>query len=152
MGQKLCPLSFFSFYINKESAQAGGSHECVEDSCAIWDESCQQCHLKSGLESLSLIADVVAGLTDISKSVNKESPITDILSRLRAKKKLNDEINLSKEVVQIKPETTEPLKTNLEQTTFDVSLPKISDVTIPPKIPVSELPIVSLIDSEGKNV
>lgn len=135
MGQKLCPLSFFSFYINKETAQAGGSHECVEDACAIWDESCQQCHIKSGFEALSLIADVVGGINNISKQGNSGSPITDILSRLRAKKKITEETKVAEPLVN-PPQ---------EQKSEQITEPKSSvDVTTPPIIPISELPIVSL--------
>lgn len=141
MGQKLCPLSFFSFYINKETAQAGGSHECVEDACAIWDDSCQQCHIKSGFEALSLIADVVGGINNISKQGNSGSPITDILSRLRAKKKTTEETKV-----------TEPLiNSALEPKPEQIIEPKSSvDVTTPPIVPISELPIVSLNESSNE--
>lgn len=57
MAVKFCPLSFFSFYVNKEHAQAGGAHHCVEDACALWDESLEQCGLMTAVEAVSMIAE-----------------------------------------------------------------------------------------------
>lgn len=57
MAIKFCPLSFFSFYVNKEHAQAGGAHHCVEDACALWDESLEQCGLMTAVEAVSMIAE-----------------------------------------------------------------------------------------------
>ena len=57
MARKFCPLSFFSFYVNKENSQAGGAHHCVEEACALWDESYEQCGLKSAVDSFGMLAE-----------------------------------------------------------------------------------------------
>jgi len=88
MPRKFCPLSFFSFYVNKENAQAGGAHHCVEEQCALWDEAYEQCGLKSGIEALGSIAET--GYSSKSRGKNLASAVrgnvTSVFDKLRKKK------------------------------------------------------------------
>src|SRR5271156_3883739 len=86
MGQKICPLSFFNFYINKEAAQAGGCHLCVEEACALWDENYQQCSGKSAFDAVGAIADFFTNTSEKENNPVNSSPIGDILNKLRKKK------------------------------------------------------------------
>jgi hypothetical protein len=68
MSQKLCPFGFYSFYVNKQVAQAGGCHHCVEERCALWDSYYDeqgniqgQCALMSVTESLRTISEASMG-------------------------------------------------------------------------------------------
>lgn len=82
MSRKMCPLGFFSFFINKTSAQAGGAQYCVESQCQFWEELYEdggQCailsiseSLRAASESLSVIAD-----STYSHSKGKRLPIAE---------------------------------------------------------------------------
>jgi len=153
MGKKICPLSFFNFYINKETAQAGGAHDCVEDACAIWDETCQQCSIKSGLEAVAIIADFIASSSNdpLDRNINSSSPIADILTKLRMRKKVNESPKINEPLIPVVPSSAKSVETNITPTPskpVEETL-KTSDILDPPKIPISELPIVSI--SEPKN-
>ena len=78
MPNKFCPFSFFSFYVNKDSAQAGGAHHCVEANCALWDSRFEQCSLKTACEN-------IGGAT--SAPSRKPRAVSDILAKIRSKKK-----------------------------------------------------------------
>ena len=93
MAIKFCPLSFFSFYVNKEHAQAGGAHHCVEDACALWDESYEQCGLKTAVEAVGTLAE--AGALPIRRQARRNEltsavrgGLSSSFDKLRKRKKL----------------------------------------------------------------
>ena len=91
MARKFCPLSFFSFYVNKENAQAGGAHHCVEEECALWDETYEQCGLKTAVDSVSVIAETGPAVRKPRKEKLAEAAstrVTSLFDKLRGKKKL----------------------------------------------------------------
>lgn len=175
MGQKICPLSFFNFYINKEAAQAGGCHLCVEEACALWDENYQQCSMKSGLEAVGSIADFLSNSSEKEDSdpFPKSSPINGILNKLR-KKKL--EGNLTAKVVApaastpapAPPPPPPPAPVSNSSAAVAVTTPvtgqaplvgnpntpielEASDVINRPQVPISELPIITLNSSSKED-
>jgi len=82
--KKFCPLGFFSFYVNKKEAQAGGGHHCVEESCAIWNDEYQECSLKMGLDAITSLAENFG--TDQPKMMPSrivETPKLSVFDRLR---------------------------------------------------------------------
>lgn len=178
MGQKICPLSFFNFYINKEAAQAGGCHLCVEEACALWDENYQQCSMKSGLDAVGVIADLFSNSEkEEHEPFPKSSPIDGIFNKLR-KKKL--EGNIPSKVVlpaPAPPPPPPPAPVSVSSAAVVVTTPvtgqtplavnngevvivgnpskdspiETSDVINRPQVPISELPIITLNSSSKED-
>jgi len=159
MPQKICPLSFFNFYINKEAAQAGGCHLCVEESCALWDENYQQCSLKSGIEAIGAVADAIS--TDLTEDsfVNKStSPISSVLEKLRMRKRVEAAKPVNPPPPPPAPVTfaTAATSSNISAnpsplSNFDIQTPIPSpqvedhaELINRPQVPLSELPVISL--------
>lgn len=80
MSYKFCPFSFFTFYVNKSAAQAGGAHHCVEEACALWDAQLEQCSLKTACESIS------GGSFSPSSAPKQPAPVSSVLDKIRKKK------------------------------------------------------------------
>jgi len=86
MSKKFCPLGFFSFYVNKKEAQAGGGHHCVEEECAIWNEDYGDCSLKVGLDSITSLAETLSsGSARAPRSIEPEASKLSVFDRLRRK-------------------------------------------------------------------
>jgi hypothetical protein len=90
MPQRFCPLGFFSFYVNKNSAEAGGGHHCIEHACALWDNSYGQCGIMSAIESLGTIAESTPGgvVSKPAAAAKVSQGVSSIFSKLRDKKRL----------------------------------------------------------------
>ena len=142
---KFCPLSFFSFYVNKNQAQAGGAHVCVEEECAWWDEHCNQCQVKTALELVGVIAEAPR-VRSTRKTEKAVAGVSDMFSRLRNKSKRKLPTAGDKEAA--KPTETKPAVT--QAATPVVAKPPETPVVKPveapevkpaaPVIPVSEKP------------
>ena len=86
MSKKFCPAGFFSFYVNKQEAQVGGGHHCVEENCAIWNEEYEECSLKVGLDAITALAENLGGQARTSnRTVEVEAPKLSIFDKLRRK-------------------------------------------------------------------
>lgn len=93
MPQRFCPFAFFSFHVNKNSAEAGGCHHCVEHACALWDVTEQQCGVKSALDSVGVIADAVSsgGIPMVQTKPDAgdvKAGVSSLFDKLRSRKKL----------------------------------------------------------------
>ena len=156
MSSKFCPFSFFSFYVNKDSAQAGGAHHCVEANCALWDSRYDQCSVKTACENIGT-----------SPQAKKPRAVSDILAKIRSKKKpvessnaplttpapalvaatasVASAVSTSAEVAA-SASNTDVIAT-IEVPTAEVSAtkpePDVKELLIAPSIDVTKLPIVT---------
>lgn len=160
MTQKICPFSFFNFYINKEAAQAGGCHLCVEEACGLWDEFRGQCGLMTGIEAVASIADFSSSPSELPQTIKQvASPISNILEKMRLKKKDAVAETTSATATPViptpvtaaippAPPPPSPLVAPTIQETKTTNISEIikSDVLNPPNVPISDLPIISLND------
>lgn len=94
---KYCPLSFFSFFINKNASQAGGAMRCVGSQCAWWDEGISEDGLGGQCGFMSLV-DCAKNFTDfpVSLPMAKIENSREIAKKM-AMEQLNQEINDIKE-------------------------------------------------------
>lgn len=104
---KFCPFGFYSFYVSKEQAQAGGCHHCLEDKCALWESyydtegnltgQCSIIGIGESLRSISeSMVDVAEGKTSpvfagevLSSAVEAVKParkLESFLDKIRSKK------------------------------------------------------------------
>lgn len=111
---KFCPLSFFSFFINKSSSQSGGCMRCVEDQCAWWDEFVSedgavvgQCGFMSIVDSLRYFelnqtkshvpTQTVSTQTMEPHPLPKLNEVSDILNKLRNISSQNESTTISEQ-------------------------------------------------------
>lgn len=158
MAHKLCPLSFFAFYVNKDSAQAGGAHHCIEDSCALWDGNLEQCSLKSACDAVGMISDVYAGGEPVAPAPAKPKVVSSVLDKLREKRKnlptATPNPPTPNPSTPTAPVTSNAVVEAAQPNNIQQVLPTdvkkeaepqpIEDLLNPPKIPISQLPIVSV--------
>ena len=155
MPQRFCPFGFFSFYVNKKSAEAGGCHQCVEHACALWDNSEAQCSVKSALDSVSIIADSFSSgrglpIAGIPSAPAKEAKggLSNIMDKLRAKKKLPSAKKSTENKVEKKPDApataqtptatpTKPAETKTDETKTPETK---TNIVNPALLPTAEKP------------
>jgi len=167
MAPKFCPFGFYSFYVNKEVAQAGGCHHCLEDKCALWESF----HDDNGVTGQCSILSISESLRTMSESSGTRLPVAEsgggrlsnIIDKIKKKKTLPVKVESDEaksEVVENKVEGppastpgTEMAETKGEVVTppppppppppLDKNKDDPEDLFTPPKIPLSELPVVS---------
>ena len=153
MSTKFCPFSFFSFYVNKNSAQAGGAHHCVEDNCALWDTRYEQCSVKTACENMG-------GAT--SSPARKPRAVSDILAKIRSKKKPAEATTPGAKPDPVTPPekatTTEVSTTEATTGVPATEAPKIEtpkleanleELLVAPAISATKLPIVTPSETDN---
>ena len=132
MSNKFCPFSFFSFYINKDSAQAGGAHHCVEGSCALWDSRYEQCSVKTACENIGGVP---------STQSKKPRSVSNIIAKIRSKKKPGEasapEVNSTEAAVPA--QATPPITDAVQASSAEVVVTEVDSETLKPKVDLKEL-------------
>lgn len=159
MSKKFCPLGFFSFYVNKSKAEAGGGHHCVEENCALWHDEYEDCSLKIGLDSLTVLADNFGSgqrMPIPERRVEVEAPKLSIFDKLRRKTEGQRLPTIETPVVMPSAPTiiTTPLPTSptVPPTPTPISSAAITapeELLKPPDVPLDALPIISITSKEN---
>lgn len=163
---KFCPFGFYSFFVSKEQAQAGGCHHCLEQKCGLWESYYDdegnlvgQCSILGAAESLRAIADTISDISEnrplvetILSNQSVDRPVRKLetfLDKLRNKKTTPE--TQAPVVEQTIPSPVEQM-VKVEQTPITEVLkveppkPAIDDLNTllnPPPISPTELPVVS---------
>lgn len=142
---KYCPLSFFSFFINKNASQAGGAMRCVGSQCAWWDEGISEEGVVIGQCGFMSLVDCAKNFTDfpVSLPMAKAENSREI-SKKMAMEQLNQEINdIKKTTGMEKPENMTDIFSRLRKIGKEEN-------TAPPPPPLAPV-IVPNIEMEGLN-
>lgn len=159
MSKKFCPLGFFSFYVNKSKAEAGGGHHCVEENCALWNDEYEDCSLKIGLDSLTVLADNFGSGQRMPiperRVVEVEAPKLSIFDKLRRKTEgqrlptietpTNDVAPIITPLTVSPPATTSPPPAPPPTPTLTTT----EELLRPPDVPLDALPIISITSKEN---
>jgi len=164
MSSKFCPFGFFSFYVNKSQAQAGGGHHCVEEQCALWNEEMEECSIKSGCMAIGGIIEMfAAGRVPIMN----EQPKLSVFEKLKLKKQQTEAaqpiqsaiastVSVSTPVADsTQKEAPSELTVKVEQPVENKEakkLPVINTELAPPNLPATELPVVSATPSTKEDI
>lgn len=93
---KFCPWGFYSFYVSKEMAQAGGCHHCLESKCGLWETFYDdegnvtgQCSILGMGESLRSVSESLAEIAEGRTSFPIETISSEIIEAVKPVRKLD---------------------------------------------------------------
>jgi len=162
---KFCPFGFYSFFVSKEAAQAGGCHHCLEEKCGLWESFYDdegnvtgQCSILGVGESLRSISESMAEVADgkipsfnaepimasFSEAVKPVRKLDSFLDKIRNKKAA--EVQKQMETASAAPITTEvspPIAVEPPVVTSSKLPDDLEALLNPPPLPADQLPIIS---------